>query len=206
MNSIAALDSGTPYHIVSLHKKPFNKFFSKVIYIPELQIDDLHDVDILIVTCASSIEKILEHKNIFYEFLKAGKTLVVMGRNDAGLWLHDVKLSKLPFNFWWWLDKKNNSIDIEVSNADYELFKYINFNDMIWHYHDGYEPMNGAISVIEHKIQKKTIFLDNKDYYGGRLILTSLDPFYHHGSFFMPNATKFAEAFLRYLSKMELYK
>ncbi|EKR8080046.1 hypothetical protein P9I23_000647 [Campylobacter fetus] len=77
---------------------------------------------------------------------------------------------------------------------------------MIWHYHDGYEPMNGAISVIEHKIQKKTIFLDNKDYYGGRLILTSLDPFYHHGSFFMPNATKFAEAFLRYLSKMELYK
>lgn len=29
MNSIAALDSGTPYHIVSLHKKPFNKFFFK---------------------------------------------------------------------------------------------------------------------------------------------------------------------------------
>lgn len=203
MNKIAALDSGTAYHISSFYTKPFKDFLYKTIYLPNLDIDDLKDVDILIVSCSSSVEQILKHKNIFYEFLAKKKFLVVMGRNEAQLWLNDVVFADLPFNFWWWLDK-NNKIDLKPACLDYGLFKYIDFKDMVWHYHGGYEKIKGCISVIEHISLDKSIFLEMPDYYGGRLILTSLDPFFHHGNFFMPNATKLGGALLKYLSEVKL--
>ncbi|WP_395021680.1 hypothetical protein [Dongia sp.] len=33
----------------------------------------------------------------------------------------------------------------------------------------------------------------------GRIVLTSLDPFYHHGSYFMPAATRFLDGFLPWM-------
>ena len=38
---------------------------------------------------------------------------------------------------------------------------------------------------------------------GGKLILSSLDPLFHHGSFFMPNATKLAIAMIKYLKDLK---
>ncbi len=37
MNNIAALNSGTAFHIVSLTKEPFNKYFKKVLYLPNFK-------------------------------------------------------------------------------------------------------------------------------------------------------------------------
>jgi len=34
---------------------------------------------------------------------------------------------------------------------------------------------------------------------GGQMILTTLDPFYHHGSHFMPATTRFLDGFLPWL-------
>lgn len=200
MKKIAALDSGTAFHIVSLHGKPFNKFFSKVIYLPELRFEDLEDMDILLVTCSSSVEQILKHKEIFYEFLKCKKTLVVMGRNGVDLWLKDVKSAKLPFNYWWWLNK-NAKTELIPSDISHPFFKFIDFKDMIWHFHGGFELPKNAVSIVEHGSLKKSVFFELKEYYGGDLVVTSLDPFYHHGSFFMPNATKFGKAILTYLKQ-----
>ncbi len=48
------------------------------------------------------------------------------------------------------------------------------------------------------------VFFELDNYYGGKLIVTSLDPFYHHGSFFMPNATKFGFGLLNYLKDLKI--
>jgi len=205
MNNIAALDSGTAFHIVSLNHKPFNKYFKKVIYIKDFTFEQLKDIDILIVTCSSSIEQILKHQDIFYRFLKQGKTLVVMGRNEVNLWLKDIKELDMPFNYWWWLDKKEQ-IDLKVNEPKHKLFDYIKFENMVWHYHNGFEIPKNATNVIQHKTLDRSIFFELKDYYGGKLIVTSLDPFYHHGSFFMPNATKFGFGLLNYLSNLNWEK
>jgi len=202
MNNIAALDSGTAFHIVSLHKEPFNKYFKKVLYLRTLTSKQLEDIDILIVTCSSSIEQLVSHKEIFYEFLQQGKTLVVMGRNNPDRWLKDIKTIPLPFDYWWWLDK-NKSIDLTVKQKEHPLFDFIAFKDMIWHYHDGFEIPKNAQSIIEHKTIEASVYFELDDYYGGNLIVTSLDPFYHHGSFFMPNATKFGFGLLNYLSNLQ---
>jgi hypothetical protein len=203
MNNIAALNSGTAFHIVSLTKEPFNRYFKKVLYLPTLSFEELKDIDILLITCSSMYDQLQKKKDIFYKFLEEGKTLVVMGRNETKYWLKDIKEVELPFNFWWWLDEKN-SIDLEVVKPDYPLFKHIKLKDMSWHYHGGFEIPKNALNVIEQKDSKKSVFFELDNYYGGKLIVTSLDPFYHHGSFFMPNATKFGFGLLNYLKDLKI--
>ena len=202
MNNIAALDSGTSFHIVSLTQEPFNEYLRKIIYLPDLEYKELDNIDILIITCCSSWEQLEKKKDILYKFLKDGKTLFVSGRNETKLWLKDIEEVELPFNFWWWLNKKN-SIDLNIVEPSYPLFKHIQLNDMSWHYHGGFNLPKNGINIIEQKELKKSVFFEVKDYYGGRLIVTSLDPFYHHGNFFMPNATKFAFALLEYLKELK---
>lgn len=200
MNNIAALDSGTAFHIVSLHYPPFNTFFKKIIYLPGFKENDLVDIDILIVTCSSHLELLIEHKQLFLNFLNKGKTLVVMGRNNPEKWLPNIEKYSIPFNYWWWL-KKENEFDMEVTKEQHILLDYIKFEDMIWHYHGAYEIPKDAVPVLVHKTNKKAIYFEQENYLGGGLIVTSLDPFFHHGSFFMPNTTKFAAGFLKYLSE-----
>lgn len=202
MNKIVALDCGSQFHLISLHREPFKKYLEKTIYLPELKKSDLDEAEILVVSDCSSIKQILDHKNLIYEFLNSAKVVVVLGRNEAETWLDGVSKIDLECNFWWWLDKKS-SINIEPLVKDYELFKYAKFNDLVWHYHDGYE-LEGALNVIANKDNGASVFLDKKDYFGGRLILTSFDPFFHHGNFFMPNATKFGSAMLKFLLNMEI--
>ena len=203
MNRIAALDSGTQYHLISLHRAPFKKYFHKIIYLPELQPDDLNDVDTVLVTCASPVGQILAHSGILLDFLAQHKTLVVTGRNGAELWLPGVERVDLPFNFWWWLDKVHNSIDVQESDSAHPLFQYITFEHMIWHYHDGYRLLPNGHSAVEHKtIRNAHIFQTVDEYEGGRLVLTALDPFFHHGNFFMPNASRFGNALLQFVSEL----
>jgi hypothetical protein len=198
MNKIAILDNGTAYNLVALHKEPFNQYFEKVIYFPKLVLEDLVDIDILVVTCLSNIELLVKNKAIFEEFLSWGKKLVVMGRNEPYKWLDGIIGEALPFNYWWWLDE-NENIDFFQETNEHELFSYVDYKDMIWHYHDGYKVPDGAVSLVSHKTKDASIYFEYDSFMGGSLIVTSLDPFFHHGSFFMPNSSVFGEKFLKYL-------
>ena len=44
-----------------------------------------------------------------------------------------------------------------------------------------------------------SIFYEDTVSTSGRLLITSLDPMYHHGSHFMPATTRFLDGFLPYL-------
>ena len=105
MNKITALHSGTYYNLVSLFKEPFAKYFYKCVYLPELKKSDLDDCDILLVTDSLVVRHLQKNKELFKEFLKSGRTLVIGGRNEPQLWLEGIEYKELPFNFWWWLDK-----------------------------------------------------------------------------------------------------
>ncbi len=199
MNKLAVLDSGTGYHIVSLHGV-FAPYFHRVIYLPRLSAQDLEGVRVLIIPCASSLEQLMAKKEIFTQFLARGGVLFVGGRNAPERWLDGIKAVKLPFNYWWWLDERAR-IDLKCHAPDYGLFKYERFENCLWHYHGGYELPRGAQNIIAHEGTGESVFFDCNGFGGGRLILTSLDPFYHHGSFFMPNATKLLRALLEFLTK-----
>lgn len=204
MNKITALHSGTYYNLVSLLKEPFAKYFHKCVYLPELKKSDLDDCDILLVTDSLVVRHLEKNKELFKEFLKSGRTLVIGGRNEPQLWLEGIEYKELPFNFWWWLDKEHNDIDITPDDTNHELFKYIDFKDLIWHFHGGYKKLNGAKSAIKSKLDESVSVYQECSFGGGNLILTSLDPFFHHGCFFMPNASKFGAGLLERLMGLKV--
>ena len=199
--NIGATDTGAAFQIHALRHPPFKDAFAKVLYLPELTGEQLEGLDVLIVTCSSDPEMLVRHKELFLAHLARGKTLVVLGRNQPERWLPGVTAATLPFNYWWWLDPEKEPFDLEVADPDHPLLAYVSPEAMVWHYHGGYELPEGARALLVHKELGKAVYYEHPDYLGGRLILTALDPFYHHGSFFMPNASTFAAGFLRYLAE-----
>lgn len=204
MNKIIALHSGTYYNLASLFKGSFVKYLHNTAYLAQLKEDDIKSADILLVTDSLVPRHLILHKEIFRNFLKSGRTLVVCGRNDPELWLEGIEYKELPFNFWWWLDKENNDIQICQDDEKHELFKYISFENLIYHFHGGYKKLHGAKSAIKSTLDDNVSIYQECDFGGGRLILTSLDPFFHHGCYFMPNASKFGEGLLKRLMELEI--
>lgn len=70
--------------------------------------------------------------------------------------------------------------------------------DMTWHHHGHFTPAPGAVSLVDH-VDGGSIFYDDRVSTRGRMLVTSLDPFYHHGSHFMPTTTRFLDGFLPWL-------
>ncbi|MDY3245382.1 hypothetical protein [Campylobacter sp.] len=202
MNKIIALNSGSSFHINSLTKGILSKELYKIPYLKELCKNDVKDADILWVSCTSPVDLLIEKKRIFIDYLQDGKTLVVTGRNDPHLWLEGIEEVQLPFNFWWWLDK-NEQIDALKDDENAKIFNYIDFKDMLWHFHNGYKKLPNSSSAIKYKYDDKISIFQEASYMGGKLILSSLDPLFHHGSFFMPNATKLAIAMIKYLKDLK---
>jgi hypothetical protein len=56
----------------------------------------------------------------------------------------------------------------------------------------------GAEILAVNESGKPILYIDEVST-AGRMILTSLDPFYHHGSYFMPAATRFLDGFLAWM-------
>ena len=59
-------------------------------------------------------------------------------------------------------------------------------------------PPPGARSVID-KLGQGSILYEDCVSTPGRMLVTSLDPCYHHGSYFMPATTRFLRGFLPWL-------
>ncbi len=199
MTRIAALDSGTYYHHRTLYEPRYRDYFDEWIYAPELARADLQDVDVLIVSCRTDPSVLIPHKDKLLKFLNEGKTLVAMGSTGQHLWLPSVEWTDTPTNFWWW--KEGGSLDLEIADPEHPLFQHITLDDATWHYHGVYKAPEGARSLIDVR-ELGSIFYEDRVTTPGRLLVTSLDPMYHHGSHFMPATTRFLDGFLPFLKKL----
>ncbi|MDB5615904.1 hypothetical protein [Tardiphaga sp.] len=125
----------------------------------------------------------------------------MFGENKAEAWLPGVTWLPRPTNFWWWLDRDVRPEQRLVS-PDHELFKAVPFANTIWHYHGILQPPASAETLIDVPApidgsdSGGALLYDDRTTLPGRLIVSTLDPFYHHGSNFMPATTKFLDGFL----------
>ncbi len=203
--TIAVLDGGTYYHRETIHGDRYRGQFDRVVYAPDLTAADLEGVDTLIVPDRLSPTLLRRHRDLLNAFpATAGRTLVVMGENDVPSWLDGAVWSPRPTNFWWWLDQ-GAVPPHQFPAPDHPLFGHIRPADAIWHFHGVLQPPPGATVLVAVPAD-----LDGRDGGGallyedratrpGRLIVATLDPFYHHGSRFMPATTRFLDGFLPWL-------
>jgi hypothetical protein len=143
---------------------------------------------------------------VLVDYLGAGGTLVVLGENRACQWAPQVQWAFRPTNFWSWLDPNHNP-GLVVAAPEHPIFRHLPPRDFVWHYHGLLTPPPGAIALAgisaeaDPEGQGGAILYDHPNLGGtaGRLVITTLDPFYHHGSFFMPAASRFLGGLLDWL-------
>ena len=194
--TLAALDSGTYYHHRTLYEDRYRACFDRVIYARELGEAPLDDVDILLVSCRTDPSLLTPHRAKLARFLEGGGSVVAMGSTGAHLWLPGIVWHDRPTNFWWW--KEGGSLGLQCGNHSHPLFDRVSLQDATWHYHGFFEPPAGATTLIAAAGAGAVLYEDRVTT-SGCMLVTSLDPMYHHGSHFMPTTTRFLDGFLPYL-------
>lgn len=197
---IYALDGGTYFHKEALSGPRYRHHFTRLIDLRQLADADLSKCDVLLVTCRSHPGKLRAASAVFAGFLQAGGTVVAMGETQSHTWLHGVRWSYRPTNFWWWKEKGADPGYVAPDPA-HPLFSHILLADAIWHYHGVLEPPAGARSLIELEGGGSLLYEDMESS-AGRVVVTTLDPFFHHGSHFMPTTTRFLDGFLPWLETL----
>jgi hypothetical protein len=198
MNRIAVIDGGTYYHHRSIHGDRYRGFFDRIVYAPDLAATDLDGADILLVSCRTDPSVLVPQRQAIRRFLDAGRTVVAMGSTGAHQWLPAIDWTDMPTNFWWW--KEGSSLGLEIRAADHPLFGHMGLEDLTWHYHGQFQPPMGALSLVG-VANEGSILYEDRATTNGCLIVTSLDPMYHHGSHFMPATTRFLDGFLPFLKE-----
>lgn len=87
-----------------------------------------------------------------------------------------------------------------LQKPDYDLFSYITLEDATWHQHGVYWPPEGAEVLISTEDGGAVLYVD-KVSTAGTWIVTTLDPDFHFGSYFMPATERFLDGFLPWLAE-----
>ncbi|WP_019452169.1 hypothetical protein [Cupriavidus sp. BIS7] len=196
---IAFVDGGTYYHHATFNDPALRRYFDLNIYAPDLARAEveLRQVDCLYVASRQNPVDLIAARETIARFLADGKMVVALGESRADLWLDGVQWRQGETNFWWWLEPGADS-GLRVGDAGHGLFARLKLADATWHRHGDLIAPPGAVSVVD-TVEGRSILYDDAASGPGRRIVATLDPCYHHGSYFMPAASRFLHGFLPWL-------
>jgi hypothetical protein len=195
--SILAIHPGTYYHIESLEAPRYAGYFDELLRPEDLGTADLSRFNVILVPCRTPADRMLPYAEKLRAYLDQGGTIVATGESDSQLWLPNVRFTPQPTNFWWWLTP-GADLGVRVTSPDHGLFKYLTEKDCTYHLHGWFDVPEGAEVLVVNESGKPILYVDEVST-GGRMVVTSLDPFYHHGSHFMPATTRFLDGFLPWM-------
>lgn len=195
--SILAIHPGAFYHIESLESERYAQYFDKLVRPEDIDDVKLEDFDVVLIPCRAPADRMIPLKQILQAYLDQGGTIIATGESDSELWLPGIDFTSQPTNFWWWLEKEGD-LGVRVSNREHSLFNYLDEKDVTWHLHGWFKVPDGADILAVNAEGNPILYVDEVTT-KGRMIITSLDPFYHHGSWFMPATTRFLNGFLPWM-------
>lgn len=191
---LAALHSGAAYHCDVFEMPRYADYFDSLIRPEALDLAALDGVTTLIVPCRTHPQRVRPHWPLLQAFLGRGGTLIAMGETFQNEWIPGVRFHGLETNYWWWLEE-GADLGMEVARPDHPLLAGFTKRHVTWHQHGWFDLPDGAEALIVDRDGHAHAYVDTASF-GGTLFVTSLDPFYHHGSGFMPSTTLFLDAFL----------
>ncbi|TPW28639.1 hypothetical protein FJU08_17280 [Martelella alba] len=190
---LVAASSGTYYHIRSLEGPAFGDAFD-VITTPEALSETLQPGDVLWVPCRTPARRMMAQRAVIDRHLDAGGTVIALGESQSQLFLPEIAFTPTPTNWWWWLDPEAD-LGVSITQPDHPLMRGIQNRDVTWHLHGWFTPPEGA-DVLAKDGEGRAIFYIDTVSTNGRMIVSSLDPMFHHGSHFMPATTRFLDRFI----------
>ncbi len=196
--SLLAVHPGAAYHIESLEGPRYRRFFRHLARPEELGGIDLAAFDTVLVPCRTPADRMMPHRRQLEAFLAGGGTVVATGESDSELWLPGIAFTPQPTNWWWWLDPKGD-LGVRIADPDHPLIARLGPAGVTWHLHGTFVTAPGAEILVADTEGRAVLYIDEVTT-AGRMIITSLDPFYHHGSHFMPATTRFLDGFLPWLT------
>lgn len=203
MRKIAVLYSGHAPHYRTFHEPKIAQYIEKVIYLPHFEEQNLEGMDVLIVPSQLHNKLLLAAVPAIKRFADAGGVVVAFGPQPWE-WIPNQKWESRPTNFWWWLEQGADS-GLRMVAPDYPLFRdgHLTEAACTWHQHGVFHLQEGMQSLIDMKDGGSLMYVD-KVGSKGTWIVTTLDPDFHFGSYFMPATEKFLEGFLPWLAFGEI--
>lgn len=91
------------------------------------------------------------------------------------------------------------TLGLYSARPEHPLFRHLSIRQASWHYHGVFTPPAGAQTLIGVEDDGAVLYEDTVSI-PGHLVISSLDPFYHYGSYFMPATARFLDGFLAWLN------
>ena len=203
MRKIAALYSGHAPQYRTFHEPKIAQYLEKIIYLPRFEEVELDGMDVLIVPSrlhAKLMQKVIP---AIQRFADKGGIVVAFGPQPLN-WLPKQNWEERETNFWWWLEPGADS-GLRMVAPDYPLFRdgHLDEAGCTWHQHGVFHLSEGMQSLIDMKDGGSLFYIDKVNT-NGTWIVTTLDPEYHFGSYFMPATEKFLEGFMPWLAAGEI--
>lgn len=218
MTEIGLLHGGASYHLNTLADVSGHP-----IYLPDLARDTgpLDELDTLVVFDRLHPGLLRRHADALLTIPRRGGTLVVLGEVEAHTWIPGLRWSPRPTNFWWW--RTGEDPGIRLHRPDHPIWRHLGPDDVRWHFHgvlhpaptatalvtaDGSDGPAGVLlyeDVFSEDVFSEGVFSEgvlDDDTAGtpGSIVVTTMDPVHHHGSNFMPAASRLLHGLLRWLS------
>lgn len=210
---IGLLHGGASYHLVTLADPVVARHVTDPLYLPDLADPEnadpehpdgaraLTELDALVVADRLHPELVVRCAPALLAAAARGTRLVVLGEVDAHAWLPGAEWTPRPTNFWWW--RTGEDPGIRVHHPEHPIWAHLGAGDVTWHHHGVLHPPPGAVSlatVDEGGERIGTILYTDDVSTAGGLVVTTMDPVHHHGSNFMPAATRLLHGLLGWLA------
>ncbi|MBK1795836.1 hypothetical protein JHL21_15180 [Devosia sp. WQ 349] len=195
--AILAINPGTYYHLESFEAPRYAQYFDQLVRPEDLPNVDLNAFNVVLIPCRTPADRMEPLKQQLLDYLDMGGTIIATGESDSELFLPNIKVTPQPTNFWWWLTP-GADLGVRIAKPEHSLFQYLTQKDITWHLHGWFDVPEGAEVLAVNESGKPILYVDEVTT-KGRMIITSLDPFYHHGSHFMPATTRFLDGFLPWM-------
>lgn len=194
MTGLAAVYGGSAAHHRALWEPKYRRWLGKVVYLPELAGTDLTGHDGLLVPDRCHRGLLDRSAATVLGLLERGGTVVVFSSGEPPpQWLPGVCFERRPTNFWWWLEE-GASLGMAASEPDDPFWRRLRLADVTWHYHGVLDPPAGAQSLVELNDGGSLLYVDRTST-PGTIVMSSLDPIWHFGSYFMPATERFLDGF-----------
>jgi len=195
--SILAIHPGAYYHIESFETPRFAGYFDRLARPEELDRLRLDHFAAVLIPCRTPGDRLAPHAGRLRDYLDRGGTVVVTGESEFSQFLPGITFTSQPTNWWWWLEP-GGDLGVRIAQPGHGLFRRLAERDLTWHLHGWFDVPDGAEVLAVNGEGKPILYIDEVTT-AGRMVVTSLDPFFHHGSHFMPATTRFLDGFLPWM-------